>query len=483
MKKVFPIFTLLILSFIIAPSVQAQEASFYLSPSKGNYRIGANFVVDVMINAEKISLNAAQTKIFFPPDRLKVIDISKQNSIFSLWAQEPIFSNSEGEIYFVGGLPTPGFRGEAGKVITIIFQAKSLGEAKIHFSEEIIMANAPKGIDIFSFSQGGSFAFSQGGIYAILVSDEIPEELPKDKQPPFPFEIIVDDEGDPTNPQPLLYFETTDDLSGVSHYEIKIGEEDFFKVSIGKTKPFRLPHLTPGTYQIIVRAFDRAGNYIDSTIEVKVESIPVPEITICPDTYIAGEEVLHVEGTALPNHTIISFFESDEKLIKTWEVFSSEIGEWSFEEDGLFKSGIYKVLARAENKKGAISNPSEGCQVKVILSGLSLGPWIISYKTLIWIFIIILILILILIFYLFWKTKRTRKLVEKETQDLKQKFYKEYKELEEDIGRELEILRKLKAGKEITEEEKKREAKLLKNLADVKEVLEKELKDVEKELE
>jgi len=185
----------------------------------------------------------------------------------------------------------------------------------------------------------------------------------------------------------------------------------------------------------------------------------------------------------LPNHTIISFFESDEKLIKTWEVFSSEIGEWSFEEDGLFQSGIYKISARAENKKGAISNSSEECQVKVILSGLSLGPWIISYKTLIWIFIIILILILILIFYLFWKTKRTRKLVEKETQDLKQKFYKEYKELEDDILKELEILKKVRGEREITEEEKKHEAELLKNLADVKEVLEKELKDIEKELE
>jgi len=479
MKKVFPIFTLLILSFIIAPSVQAQEASFYLSPSKGNYRIGANFVVDVMINAEKISLNAAQTKIFFPPDRLKVIDISKQNSIFSLWAQEPIFSNSEGEIYFVGGLPTPGFRGEAGKVITIIFQAKSLGEAKIHFSEEIIMANAPEGIDIFSFSQGGSFAFSQGGIYAILVSDEIPEELPKDKQPPFSFEIIVDDEGDPTNPQPLLYFETTDDLSGVSHYEIKIGEEDFFKVSIGKTKPFRLPHLTPGTYQIIVRAFDKAGNYTKSTAEVKVKSIAAPEITVCPDTYIAGEEILHIEGAALPNHTIISSFQTDEKLIKTWEASSSEIGEWSFEEDGLFKSGIYKISARAKNVKGAISNPSKECVLRVILSAISVGPWIISYKTLVWIFIIILILILILIFYLVWRAKRTQKLIEKETQDLKQKFYKEYKELQDDILKELEILKKTRAGGEITAEEKKREEELLKNLEDVKTVLEKELKDIE----
>lgn len=341
------------------------------------------------------------------------------------------------------------------------------------------MANAPEGIDIFSFSQGGSFAFSQGGIYAILVSDEIPEELPKDKQPPFSFEIIVDDEGDPTNPQPLLYFETTDDLSGVSHYEIKIGEEDFFKVSIGKTKPFRLPHLTPGTYQIIVRAFDKAGNYTKSTAEVKVKSIAAPEITVCPDTYIAGEEILHIEGAALPNHTIISSFQTDEKLIKTWEASSSEIGEWSFEEDGLFKSGIYKISARAKNVKGAISNPSKECVLRVILSAISVGPWIISYKTLVWIFIIILILILILIFYLVWRAKRTQKLIEKETQDLKQKFYKEYKELQDDILKELEILKKTRAGGEITAEEKKREEELLKNLEDVKTVLEKELKDIE----
>ncbi|MDI6591688.1 MAG: hypothetical protein QME61_01995 [Patescibacteria group bacterium] len=97
-----------------------------------------------------------------------------------------------------------------------------------------------------------------------------------------------------------------------------------------------------------------------------------------------------------------------------------------------------------------------------------------------WIFIVVLIIILAGIFYLLWRTLRTRRLIEKETQDLKQKFYKEYNELQDDIQKELEVLRKIRGEREITEEEKKRETELLKNLADVKRVLEKELRDIEK---
>ncbi|MDI6591687.1 MAG: hypothetical protein QME61_01990 [Patescibacteria group bacterium] len=92
------------------------------------------------------------------------------------------------------------------------------------------------------------------------------------------------------------------------------------------------------------------------------------------------EEVLHIEGTALPNHTIIFFFKADEKLIKTWEVLSDEKGEWYFEEDVLFRSGIYKISARAKNFKGAISNPSKECVIVVILSGISVRPWIVPIK-------------------------------------------------------------------------------------------------------
>ncbi|GAI35186.1 unnamed protein product, partial [marine sediment metagenome] len=42
-------------------------------------------------------------------DKLEVLNISKENSIFTLWPEEPIFSNSAGEISFSGGTPHPGF--------------------------------------------------------------------------------------------------------------------------------------------------------------------------------------------------------------------------------------------------------------------------------------------------------------------------------------------------------------------------------------
>lgn len=456
----------------LALPVRAEGAFFYLSPASGNYETGKDFSTHIFINAEGVAINAAQAEIYFPSEKLKVLSVSKVGSIFSLWVQEPVFSNTRGVISFGGGLPSPGYRGSAGKVITVSFRAVSSGEAKVFFGKEIITANDPWGTNVFSFSQEG--------IYTILPPEKLSPEVPTiDTEPPHSFEITLDNEGDPTNPQPLLYFETSDDLSGMSHYEIKIGEEDFFRVALGETKPLRLPNLMPGTYKIIVRAFDKAGNYREKTTEVKVESIAVPEITVCPATYIAGEEILYIGGKALPGHSIIVFLKINDQLIKSWEVLSDEAGEWFIEEDGLFKPGIYQISARAKNVKGAISNPSKECVFRIVLNAISVGPWIIGYKTLVLFFIIILILILILGFYLFWKAKRTRKLIEKETQDLKQKFYKEYNEFRAAIERELEALRKAKTKRELSEEEKEREKNLLKELSDVKEVFTRELKDIE----
>ena len=472
----FMLFLVLVSCFLFNASlvqpVMAQEASFYLWPLKGNYNVGQTFPVDVMVNVEGISMNAAQAKIYFPPDKLKVIRISKSNSIFSLWVQEPIFSNSKGEISFIGGLPSPGFIGRAGKIFTIYFYAETTGEAKVSFSGEKILANDPWGTNIFSFSQEG--------IYSIFAPGKIPPKIPTiDTQPPYPFEITVDNEGDLANPQPLLYFETRDDLSGISHYETRIGSGEAFMLFPGETTPFRLPHQAPGDHSLIVKAVDRAGNFTESTTTVKIESIPIPQITVCPQTFISGEEIFHIEGTSPPNHTIIIFLKRGDELIKTWEIPSNEKGEWSFESSALFKSGIYKISARTKNSKGAISHSSEECIFKIILSGISVGPWVISYKVLILLALILLIIMAIIVCYFLNKVRKTQRLIEKETKDLKKKFYKEYNELQADIKKELALLRKIKKKRRLTEKEKKIEENLLKNLLDIKKVLRKELKDIE----
>lgn len=460
--------------------VSAQEASFSLSPAKGTYGVRDNFSVNVFISTEGTAINAAQAKISFPPEKLKVVDISNGSSIFTLWVQEPAFSNSKGEISFGGGLPSPGFKGKNGKVITIIFQGKALGEAKVDFGNEIIDANDAFGTNVFSFSQGGVYSISEK-ILPTEPEAEMPEAgvLEEDNEPPLPFEIMVDNEGDPTNPRPLLYFQTKDLGSGLSHYEIRIDQGDFFSLLKGETNPFRLPFQSPGLHNILVKAFDMVGNYRESTVDVNVGSIASPIITVCPTTFFSGEELLHLEGTSLPSHKIIIFLKKDEKLIRQWETSSNEKGEWYFETDELFKSGIYKISARTQNSKGAVSNPSEDCIFKIVLSGLPIGPWIIDYRYLTLLALLILILLLIIVIYLYWRHRKTKKLIEKEAEDLKNKFYKEYKELQDAIEKEIKEIRKIKTEREFTKEEKEREEKLLKELSDVERVLIKELKDIE----
>ena len=490
------IFFFLVFLFFIPIKVHAQEGSFYLSPASGNYGSGSTFNVNVLVKVQGIAINAAEAVISFPPDKLEVVQISKNGSIFSMWAEEPAFSNTKGKISFVGGVPSPGFQGNSGKVFTILFKTKNQGIAKVNFSDEKILANDPHGTDIFNSSSEGNYNIIASDEFTAALENQEPTKIQgvKDNDPPEEFEIIVNNEGDPTNPRPLLYFETKDKISGMQNYEMKIGDQDPFAIPVGQTVPFRLPAQAPGTYQIAVKAIDKSGNIREEKTELTITSIASPVITFCPEVYRAGEETLYIKGTASPETNVALFLTKDNKAVKDWDIFSDGEGDWSFGKEDLFRSGIYKIYAQAKDQRGAISNPSNSCDIKVVLGGVAIGSFAITYKTINLIAVIIFILLAILIFYLFRRYRKTTQLmfylsrkhrntmqsIETETEDLKKKFYKEYNELKEAIERKLFDIRTAKNTRQITDEEKREEEKLLKELADVEAVLMTELKDIEK---
>ena len=82
--------------------------------------------------------------------------------------------------------------------------------------------------------------------------------------------------------EPIVSFITTDSLSGISHYELKLVDltetpqkkETGFFVEV--SSPHQLPSLATGEYEVIVRAFDRAMNWQDSS--KKIEVIPIEKI-------------------------------------------------------------------------------------------------------------------------------------------------------------------------------------------------------------
>jgi len=108
MKKLLLTLIILTLFLTIASSVKGEGASLFFSPSSESFTMGDTFSVDLKVDTAGIPINAAEATIHFPVDKLEVLNISKEESVFTLWPETPTFSNLTGEVSFTGVLPHPG---------------------------------------------------------------------------------------------------------------------------------------------------------------------------------------------------------------------------------------------------------------------------------------------------------------------------------------------------------------------------------------
>jgi hypothetical protein len=105
-----------------------------------------------------VAVNNAEAIIQFPTELVDVISINKAGSVFSLWVEDPTFSAVTGTVTFNGGVPTPGFNGAYGPVVSIVVRAKKAGTAEIAFSSASVRANDGLGTDVLRARQGKSLA-------------------------------------------------------------------------------------------------------------------------------------------------------------------------------------------------------------------------------------------------------------------------------------------------------------------------------------
>lgn len=148
MVKIYTITLLFLLLGFLPVSADAAALSFF--PSSDSYGVGDTFSVNVYVESTDQAMNAASGVVSFPTDSLEVVSLSKTGSIFSLWIDEPFFSNSAGAIGFEGIVLNPGFTGASGKIITITFRAKSEGQASLSFSSGSVLANDGLGTSILN---------------------------------------------------------------------------------------------------------------------------------------------------------------------------------------------------------------------------------------------------------------------------------------------------------------------------------------------
>lgn len=99
----------------------------------------------------------------------------------------------------------------------------------------------------------------------------------------------------------LLHFDTIDLLSGIDHYEVKIVDMSdpkniLYSAFVRTESPYRLGADRKGVFSIIIRAFDKAGNFKKGEIEIRVIS---PGLAIINSGILLG-------GTFFPFWSIIS---------------------------------------------------------------------------------------------------------------------------------------------------------------------------------
>jgi len=144
------IFVAICVLFVAISGGAANAATLYFSPQSGSFKTNDNIAVNIMVSSADQVINAASGVIDFPADKLQVSSLSKTGSIFSLWVQEPSFSNSTGIVNFEGIVLNPGFIGIGGKVFTVNFKAKSAGAATVSFASGSVLANDGKGTNILA---------------------------------------------------------------------------------------------------------------------------------------------------------------------------------------------------------------------------------------------------------------------------------------------------------------------------------------------
>jgi len=133
----------------------------------------------------------------------------------------------------------------------------------------VIYKNVADGIYYFHIKAMNNDSWGGNTDFAVRIDTTPPAE--------FPLEII------PTSrtirKQPVVQFASTDTGSGISHYELRIiplkPEKDLADqpIFIEVQSPYIIaPPLELGTYDIIVRAYDLAGNYRESVKRLKIIS-------------------------------------------------------------------------------------------------------------------------------------------------------------------------------------------------------------------
>lgn len=548
----------------IAATLGIDAGTVSLSP-------GETTTLRVLMNTQGVAVNNAEAKLAFPNDIIEVISINKNNSVMTLWVEDPSFSNSAGIVTFNGGVPTPGYIGTQGQILSIAVRARKVGQAELIFSNSAIRANDGFGTNVLTSQRGiiltvvdkttslppslqDPAGTSAGTIDLALKSSSHPDQtkwyannipefswtLPDgalevrtligknptatpsvsyippisekkideladgvyyfslqvrtaegwsdiaryrvniDVVPPNPFSITFPHGNIGWDPQPVIYFNTKDNESGISHYDIKIGEEGKPSKTgpMAESNPYVLPSQLPGTYTLLVTAIDNAGNMRNTTAEITVEAIDEPVITYYSEVLDEGD-ILKIKGATYANSDVTLYVREGEELVSEEYTRSNILGDFTVIVEKKLDAGEYTFTARVKDVRGAQSMETSPLMVTV-RSDFSTGIVSLVLK-----YLSVAILLLLALggigwagLWLWFRIPRTVAHMRKRAREAETVSERAFKILREGVVRHITQLKNTK--RKLTKEEIEFLEEFEDKLGEAEEIIGKEIKNISK---
>lgn len=406
MKNFFYAGIMIVFFLVLTPlKAEAASASLFLSSGSNHLRVGEQISVRVILNTSGTAINAGEATMRFGASQLEVVRLIK-GSVFSLWAEEPHFSNSEGTVRFAGGLPTPGFSGSSGTILTILFRAKAAGSVEVRFEEAAILADDGYGTNVLGSVSGDKYEIKPATVSP--ARPPVPAPAPKvevDREPPELFEIVVEPGRVTTERRVKLTFFVKDQVSGVSHVFIELDGTQIAKV-LGTQIGYELPELSLGSHEVVARVFDKSGNARAVSVTIQILRFPAPKIITAPRVIHVGD-YLGASGVASPGAKVRVSMKQGTVTSLAFGFTDAE-GNWSVVfPDALRQTGpAYLITQIVDGGLKELSEVSAVWIFKVIsVPFFQIGP--VLFTSMQFLFVLILLLIaMALILLLFGKRLR-----------------------------------------------------------------------------
>lgn len=192
--------------------------------------------------------------------------------------------------------------------------------------------------------------------------------------PPEHFKIKIDSKApeislkeiprtDLTDPKVVIDLSITDTMSCIKQFTLSIdGEEvDYNKLPNGNLE---LETIEPGTHELAVIAYDRAGNQNESYIDVEVKAIEAPVVKDYP-AKVARSSDISVTGETIKDASLTAKITNKKSSFVAREDFQSGSGRFEWTPGMKLKGGTYLVSFRVTDTRGAMSNWTEPAVIRV----------------------------------------------------------------------------------------------------------------------